>query len=284
MRFASLVLSVLLLGLLGAGCNGPAPQMGNKRPSKIYKEVVSLSPSSSEIAAIIFMRPIIGRSESCDLPPSVLDAPVVLKGLKPDYEKIAQLKPDAVVYDPDLFQPSDIDKFKELGIEAFPLGKGDSVSEFCDMIYEFSKFTQAETLGSEYVDRILRERETAISAAPKPPVRMAVLMGGSGTEHMIVGTDGFIADVVRSGGGEPVGPAGKQFVTLNAESFIKMDPDVIMVAGSPDPVLDDPRFSQMSAIKNGRVYGTNANVVLRRGAYVERFIKRVSDLVQSVKR
>ncbi len=284
MRFASLALSALMLGALVSGCGNDTPQMGKKSAPKVYKTVVSLSPSSTEIAAMIFLREIAGRSESCDQPATVKDKPVVMKGLKPDYEQIAKIKPDGVMYDPDLFQPSDIEKFKELGIDTYPLSKGDSVAEFCDMIYDFGKFTQAETLGSEYVDRIMRERQTAMAAAPKPAVTMAVLMGGSGGEHMIAGTEGFIADVVRSGGAEPVGPAGKQFVTLNAESFIKMDPEVIIVSGTPDAVLDDPRFAQMRAIKSARVFGTNPNVVLRRGAYVERFIKRVSDLAQSVKR
>lgn len=284
MRFASLALSALIAGALVGGCGKEQPEMGKKTPPKVFKTVVSLSPSSTELAGIIFSREIIGRSASCDQPPFVKERPIVLKGLKPDYEEIAKLKPDAVMYDPDLFQPSDIDKFKELGIETYPLGKGDTVLEFCDMIYDYGKYTLAETLGSEYVDRIMRERQTAIAAAPSPAVTMAVLMGGVGTEHMIVGTDGFVADVVKSGGAEPVGPAGKQFVTLNAEAFIAMDPEVIIVAGQPDPVRYDPRFAQMRAIKNERVFGTNSSVVLRRGAYVERFIKRVSDLAQSVKR
>lgn len=284
MRFASLTLSALVAVAFMVGCGNDQTRQAKEPPPTVFKQVVSLSPSSTEIAGIIFSREIIGRSESCDAPGTVKDKPVVMKGLKPDYEQIAKLKPDGVMYDPDLFQPSDIDKFKELGIATYPLGKGDTVDEFCEMIYDYGKYTLAETLGSDYVDRIMRERQTAMASAPKPAVTMAVVMGGTGSEHMIVGKGSFIADVVRSGGAEPVGPEGRQFVTLNAESFIAMDPEIIIVSGQPDPVLYDPRFAQMRAIKNERVFGTNPNVVLRRGAYVERFIKRVSDLAQSVKR
>lgn len=284
MRLASLILGgIVALGLM-AGCSEPKSAVGGKPAPKVYINVVSLSPSSTEIAAIIFMREILGRSESCDQPGQVKAKPVVMKGLKPDYEKIVALKPDCVLYDPDLFQQSDIDKFKELNIDTYPLGKGDTVDEFCEMIYDFAKYTQAETLGSDYVDRIIRERDTAKVAAPDKAIKMAVLMPGEGTEHMIVGTESFIADVVRAGGGTAVGPKGRLFMPLNAESFIAMDPDVIITAGAADPVLFDPRFKGMKAIKTGHVYGTNPAVVLRRGAYVERFIRRVSELVQKVSR
>lgn len=284
MRVAPWILALLASLTLIAGCGESKGVVGGKDAPKVFKRVVSLSPGSTELAAIIFLREILGRTASCDQPGHVKDKPVVMKGLKPDYEKIAELKPDCVVYDPDLFQPSDLDKFKELGIETYPLGKGDSVDEFIEMIYDFSKYTQAETLGSGYVDKIVRERETAQVSAPEPKVSVAVVLPGSGSEHMIVGTDGFVADVVRAGGGKPVGPSGRVFMPMSAEAFLQMNPEIIIVSGAPDPVLDDPRFKQMSAIRNGHVYGTNPSVVLRKGAYVERFVKRVSELVQAVKR
>lgn len=284
MRLVPLLLAgVALLGFL-VGCGKQETGIGGQPAPKVFKRVVSLSPGSTEIAGVVFLREIIGRSESCDQPGHVKEAPVMMKGLKPDYEKIVALKPDCVLYDPDLFQQSDIDKFKELGIETFPLGKGDTVDEFIDMIYEFSMYTQAETLGSDYVDKIIRERATALAAAPSTPVSMAMLMTSNGAEHMIAGTEGFIADVIRSGGGKPVGPTGRLFMPLNAESFIAMDPDIIIVAGAPDGFLNDPRFKNMSAVKRKTVYGTNPAVALRRGAFVERFIKRVSELVQNFKR
>ncbi|MCC7434373.1 MAG: ABC transporter substrate-binding protein [Methanoregulaceae archaeon] len=284
MRLASLALTGLAVLSLMVGCAKPDSGVGGQPAPKVYKSVVSLSPSSSEIAGIVFLREFRGRSESCDQPGHVKEAPVVMKGLKPDYEKIVAIKPDCVVYDPDLFQQSDIDKFKELGIDTFPLGKGDTVDEFIDMIYEFSKFTQAETLGSEYVDKIVRERSTALASAPTPPVSVAMLMSSNGAEHMISGTESFIADVIRSGGGKPVGPSGRLFMTMNAESFMAMDPDIVIVAGAPDGFLNDPRFKNMSAVKRKTVYGTNPSVALRKGAFVERFIKRVSELVQNFKR
>lgn len=284
MRFASFILGgIVALGLM-AGCSAPKSAVGGKPAPKVYINVVSLSPSTTEVAAIIFMREILGRTASCDQPGQVTAKPVVMKGLKPDYEKIVALKPDCVLYDPDLFQPSDIDKFKELGIDTYPLSKGDSVDEFIETIYDFSTYTQAESLGSDYVDRIVREREAALVSAPKDPVKVAVVLPGQGGEHMIAGTDGFIADVVRAGGGTPVGPKGRLFMPMNAESFITMNPDVIIVSGAPDPVLDDSRFKQVSALARKHVYGTNPAVVLRRGAYVERFIRRVSELVQKGKR
>ncbi len=262
-----------------AGCAKSGVFVGGQPAPKVYKGIVSLAPGATEIASLTFNRVILGRTASCDVPESVHTLPIVTDGLKPNYEKIAALKPDVVVYDADLMAPADIAKFTELKIDAIPLG-GDTVDQFCDSIYNFGKWTMAEMLGSTYVDKITRERSIALSAAPKPAVTIAFIMpGGSGTEHMIAGTEGFLADVARGNGSSPVGPKGKLFVPLNVESFMQMDPEVIMVAGnSPSPVLNDPRLKNLRAVRNKHVYSTPTNLALRKGAYVDMLIKRVSEV------
>lgn len=270
-----LALSLLLL----VGCGSQKAFIGGKKTDREVKTVVSLSPGTSELAALTFRRRILGRTSSCDLPPEITRVPVVMTGVKPDFEKIAKIHPDMVLYDPDLFSEGDLAKFKELGIDTFAVG-GDTVDQFIDRLYEFGRISNSVDSISTYVDRIYRERESAQVVKATPPVTMAVVLPGSGYEHMIAGTEGIVADIVRSGGGEPVGPAGKRFVTMNAEAFIKLNPELIITAGQPDAVVADPRFKNLRAVKNGKVFGTNASVTLRRGSYMEKFIKRVSELSQ----
>ena len=252
--------------------------MGGKRAPVVYTKVVSLSPSASELAGGTFARAIIGRTASCNTPDKVLDAPIVMTGVKPDYEKIARLKPDVVVYDKDLISEQDLAKFKELGIQTFGFG-GDTVDEFMDSFYEFGRFTRVETLGGEYAESIDRARGAANAAPPEPRVTTAIVMPGSGAEHYIVGTDGFLADVVKCSGGRLVGPKGKLFVQLNAEWLIQENPELIISSGPADAFMNDPRFKGLRAIKKGQIYSINSDVVLRRGAAVDRLIKRIGQLV-----
>lgn len=273
----------LLALLLLAGCAGEQKIIGGKKPPKLYDKVVSLSPGCTEIASATFARIIAGRTASCNMPERVKEAPIVMKGVKPDYEKIASLKPDVVLYDPELFAESDIAKFKELGIPTMPIG-GNTIDEFIDTIYEFGRHTGSEELGSKLVDQIEQTRINALASPPNPPVTVTLVLPGVGTEHMAAGTESFWADVVKAGGGKPVGPSGTKYVPISAEWLLKADPELIVTAGAPDPILKDPRLASLRAVKKKHVYGTNPDIVLRRGNYVDKYIKRISELVNIVRR
>lgn len=264
--------------LIVMGCGKMTNAMGGKRAPVVYNTVVSLSPSASELAGGTFARTIIGRTASCNNPTKVLDAPIVMTGVKPDFEKIAKLKPDVVVYDKDLFSEQDLAKLKELGLPTFGFG-GDTVDEFIDNFYEFGRYTRVETLGGEYAEAIDRARGAASAAPPEPRVSTVIIMPGTGSEHYVVGTDGFLADVVKCSGGQPVGPKGKVFVPLNAEWLIGANPELIISAGAADAFLKDPRFKGLRAVVKGQVYSINSDVILRRGAAVDRLIKRIGQLV-----
>ncbi len=281
MRLLPLIGLLLLLGF--GGCGDQKTIVGGKKAPKIYNRVVSLSPGATELASAKFGRIIAGRTASCNSPARIKEAPIVMKGVKPDYEKIVKIKPDAVIYDPELFSESDIAKFTELGIPTVAIG-GDSVDAYIDSVYEFGRFTGAEELGSKYLDAVEAERRNALAVPLTPPVQVAIIMPGSGYEHMVAGTESFYADVVKCGGGSPVGPKGSHFMQLSAEWLIQANPELIITAGPPDSVLKDPRFKNLDAVKKNHVFGTNPDVTLRRGAYVDRFIKRVWELTNIVRK
>lgn len=269
---------LLPLALFASGCGTLKSTMGGKQVPVVYTNVVSLSPGTTEITGGTYARTIVGRTASCNTPDKVLEAPIVMNGVKPDFEKIARIKPDVVVYDKDLFSEQDLAKFKELGIKTYGFG-GDTVDAFIDNVYEFGRFTRVETLGSEYVESIDRARSAALAAPPDPPVSTVIVMPGSGTEHYVCGTDGFLADVVKCSGGKLVGPEGKNFVQLNAEWLISTDPEVILSAGAAETFLKDPRFKGLRAIAKNQVYSINSDVILRRGAAVDRLIKRIGQIL-----
>ena len=92
---------------------------------------------------------------------------------------------------------------------------------------------------------------------------------------MIAGVKSFQADVVKAATGQPVGPDAQKFVSLNAESLIAMNPDIILTAGSPDPIYDDARFKSLTAVKKNRVRGVVQDVILRRGVRVPELIENL---------
>ena len=258
------------------GCLHPNnPNVGGKELTKPARRIVSLSPGATEVLAkeggLNF---IVGRTESCNYPPYVKKIPVVAS-VKPDYEKVAKQRPDLIVYDPDLFNASDVEQMTRLSrMPPFALG-GNTVKEFEDNLYSLAKLYTGETFVSEYVDNIESAKEASLGDPIKPTPTVALILPGESAEHMIAGIDSFYADEIRLASAKPVGPSGTKFFPMNAESLIKMNPDIILVAGDPSIFSSDPRFASMTAIKKNRVTGILQDAILRRGARVDLVISQL---------
>jgi iron complex transport system substrate-binding protein len=264
---------LLWLGLaallcLAVGC-GKSDLVKLKHPAKFYRSIVSLSPGTTEIISLnIMSAKLVGRTPNCNYPKTVDKVDVVLKGTKPDYEKIAGIKPDLIVYDPILYNDSDVAKLKELGIDLFPLKAG-SIREFEESIFSLGAVTQSETNVSDYVQKIeAAMRHTGDKAGPK----VAVILSGGGAEDMIAGDSSFQADLVKGAGGTPVGPKADRFVPLNVESLIRDDPDAIVVPGEAKDakaVEADPRLQALKAVRLHRVFQEDGDKMLRAGSRVD---------------
>lgn len=270
MRRAPRILPGLLIAvLLGLGCAKSNRLIVYGVPAKAARSIVSLSPSTTEVVALKggtnFLA---GRTSSCDFPTFVKKIPVVCS-IKPDYEKIAEIKPDLIVYDPDLFNASEVAQMKNYcRMEPFALG-GDTVADFEDNLYKLAQLYTGETFMSQYVDQVESAKRASMADPVTPKPKVALLLPGDHSEHMIAGTKSFQADEIRCATGEPVGPDARMFVKLNAESLIQMNPDIILVAGNDTaPITNDPRLKSLAAVQKHRVRAIIAGAILRRGARV----------------
>jgi iron complex transport system substrate-binding protein len=294
MRQALRIVPALLVAALAvSGCKGKTPQgpigiAGNAGGTKLEKparRIVSLSPSTTEVLALNGgSNWMMGRTESCNFPPFVVKLPVVMSGTKPDYEKIAKLlespdgkkrEVDLFVYDPSLFNETDVAAMAQNSrLKPFALD-GDTVDAYIGKLRELSALYTGETFMSAYIDKIVAARNgsQADPVTPKPTV--ALILPGEGSEHMIACKDSFFADELRAATGEPVGPPGKNFVVLNPESLIQINPDIIITAGDSAPFVDDSRFQNLSAVKNNRVAGAAQDAMVRRGSRVPEVINQI---------
>ncbi|MCW5938206.1 MAG: ABC transporter substrate-binding protein [Fimbriimonadaceae bacterium] len=265
-------LTASVAALVAIGCQPTEPLIGGEPLAKTVQSVVSLSPSTTEIWGRLPAK-MVGRTSSCDMPPVAMEAPIVVQGTKPDYERISQIKPDLVVYDAELYGEADRAKIEELGIKTSPL-EATKLEELYDTILKAGSMTGGETVASSTVDSIENAvaRASAQKLAKKP--RTMVLMVGGG-EYMATGRDSFLADVLRHINAEPVGPSGTTFVTISPETLIQDNPDMILVPSGGRQVMADPRLAGLEAIKKRRVFEVTPAFLLRKGP-------RTKDLVESV--
>jgi iron complex transport system substrate-binding protein len=284
---------VLALVLVLAGCQRNVTVGGVPR-EKEFINIISLSPSATEIALNNGLtQKLKGRTQSCDFPMTASRVPVIAS-LKPDYERIAEITPDLVIFDSQLYGPDELKKIEGIGATTFAF-KANTLDEFITELFTFGALTGVETSISSYVDRIMQQKSTSLGDPINPKPKVAVMLPGVGFEHMIAGTDGFVADIVRTSGGEPVGPKSDKFERLNAESLVSQNPDII-VLGLPEDdlaeadkmaraVLNDPRLASIAAIRGKRITPLNTDIVVRRGGRVDRFIenlhKKLSTLMEN---
>jgi len=147
-----------------------------------------------------------------------------------------------------------------------------------------------ETRFNDYINRIQVERNAALADPYSPKPKVAILMPGPGGQDYICGTDSFLADVVKIGSGELVGPKSNQFSPLNAEALVALNPDVIIVNGSKADtsavglVLNDARFKTISAVKNQKVVPIDSDVLLRKGQRVDALIQAIHTVIAPSKK
>jgi iron complex transport system substrate-binding protein len=286
LRILPVLLAVLVI-LSGCGKNSQdAVAVGGVKYPDGARSIVSLAPGCTEVLLSEgASNQLVGRTASCNYPEIVRKFPVVAS-IKPDWEKIAGAArghiPDLIVYDPDLYKPDDVAMMKKYSrLEPFPLG-GNSIDEFIANLRKLAPLYGGETTMSTYIDQIMNARAGAQADPIQPTPTVALIMPGEGSEHMIAGIDSFYADEIKAGSAKPVGPSGTNFVTLNAESLLQMNPDVIITAGDSESFTNDKRFQSLAAIKNKRILAISQDAMLRRGCRVDKVIQHIHDSVSNV--
>jgi len=275
------VLLSLLAIFVAAGCKPGAEMVKFPTRPKRYRTVASLSPGSTEIVqSLAFNVTLVGRTAACDFPPQVKSVPIIAQ-VKPDYEKLKSLNPDLVVYDASLYSDQDVAQIKGLGMDVFEF-RANTIEGLAEEVRKFGTLIGRELEASDFIDKVLQERKAGIAAGPKPAPKVAVIMASTGGEHYIAGVNSFQADLVRAGGAEPAGPEADRFVPVNAETLIKMNPDMVITAGKPDSFFNDPRFKTLKAISTGNVRGIDQNLMVRKGFRVQKAITLTGNAINNM--
>ncbi|HRJ27958.1 MAG TPA: helical backbone metal receptor [Fimbriimonadaceae bacterium] len=284
--FGRLSLVSLLVAALAfvSGCKKEEPFVGGK-PRKPITSVVSLSPSTTEIFATYGnSQTLRGKTGACNYPGGLELAEVVVT-TKPDFEKIAALQPQLVLYDESLYSEAEIEKIKALGAEVLAL-KPTSVESMIDYCYRVGR-TQVDPMRlNDYVQKVRAAMSLASANPPPAGTSAAVLIGNPREgEYYIAGVNTYQADLIRISGAEPKGPDANKFVPLNVETLLQWNPTILITTkDNAINIARDPRLKSLGAIQKNRVAEMDPDVLLRAGARADRAITVVSGLLESLSR
>ncbi len=86
--------------VLMAGCSEPSQQLGQAEQAASQLRVVSLSPGLTEtLAELDAQNLLVGRSDYCVKPKSACELPAAGTALTPNYEALANLSPDLILFE-----------------------------------------------------------------------------------------------------------------------------------------------------------------------------------------
>lgn len=259
----SIAFAGVALLLAASSC---APHMPQSRTSSAPPRLISLAPSLTEIVYALGCGPhLVGDTAYDDYPSAARALPHVGDVRTADLERVAQLRPSAVLalHDEEA-EASPIEH--RLGVPVIYLPNRDLSDLDGDILgvgRACGRQTQAARLKEDLDRRIAAIR--ARSLASQPPVRVLYLLGLPG---YAAGPHSFLNDMIVAAGGVNVAAAADEpYPNLSAEAVVKMDPDVVVVARDT-PFGADVRarepWRSLRAVRLGRVLRPPSDDIMER--------------------
>ncbi len=259
------------------------------------QRIVSLAPSNTEILfAIGAGDRVVGVTDYCNYPPEVVEKRkkgelVSIGGYTTvNIEKVVSLKPDLVVasYGNGI---ETIEALRKLNISVIAFDPK-TIQDVMKDIVLIGRATGHEEEAKELVERMLEKIENVTEKVKgKPRLRVAHIVWHDPV--WVSGRNTFIDEVITLAGGENVFSFdGWRVVSI--EDLIAANPDVIIVSsgsgmgGGKDVVYEwvmhDDRLKSVSAVKNGRVYVVDADIISRPSYRLADAVEIVANLLHGV--
>ena len=238
------------------------------------QRILSIAPSATEILfAIGAGDQVVGREDTADFPPEVLDLPSIGSTYETlNTEAIVAMAPDLVLAAM-INSPEHVQKIEDLGIPVYVLGNPLVFEDLYLILERAGKLTGRDAEAADLIEA-LRTRVDGVTAALSGVEPKSVYYEVDGMDPMApwtIGAGTFQDVLITMAGGENVTADIEFYGQINLEELVARDPEVMIfsqsvwVTTSPESVAERPGWSQITAVANGAVYGIEGNWIDRPG-------------------
>ena len=235
------------------------------------RRIVSLAASNTEILfAIGAAEKIVGVDQYSDFPPAAREKPTVGGYSRPDLEKIVALEPDLIL-GTGIHIKATLPELERRGLTTLIVDPRD-VKGVMEKIRLVGRATGQRQEAEALADALLARVDSVVARVQgAEPVRTFYELSPS---LHTAGPGSFVDDLIRLAGGANVAAgAGKEWPQMNQEALFLADPEVILLADhgageTPEAVAARPGWSQITAVKTGRVVAIEPNLANRPGPRV----------------
>lgn len=230
-------------------------------PDKITR-AVSLAPNLTEIIfAVGAGDRLVGVTSFCNYPKQATEIQKVGDTLKPNIENIIALKPQIVFVSTASQLESFTDTLESQNIKVFVTNPS-SLEDIYKSIEKIGEVFGNGEKANEVV-KDLKKRVAEVENKTKDAEKTKTFVQIDKSLYTI-GKESFLTDLVEKAGGVSVTKdVETAYPKISKEKSFAINPEVIILSDSPDNNEPNEVFKNSDALKNGRVYKINADILSR---------------------
>lgn len=250
-------------------------------PAKITR-VVSLAPNLTEnIFAVGAGDRLVGVTTFCNYPDEAKSIAKIGDTMTPNMESIVALRPDVVF----VSTASQIETFMKTleanGIAVYvtnPTSLDGVLKNLTQLGVLFGTENLANTLVTDLQRRVTLAKPPAALQVIHPHPRVFVQI--SREPLFTIGKQSFLTDLIAMAGGQSVtAEIETAYPKLSKETAARMDPLIIILSKSDDNLEPNDIFKHSVAVKTGRVYSIDADILSRPGPRLVDALEQISNAI-----
>ncbi|MEM2210441.1 MAG: cobalamin-binding protein [Nitrososphaerales archaeon] len=290
-RIITIIMPIIIIAIISVIVAIPLSTTTNKVAMKVIDDrgkeviitnypptkIISIAPSNTEILFSLGLDDkIIGVTQYCDYPPKVKrmvdEGKIAIVGgfANPSIEKIIALMPD-VVFATHTVQLKVIESLEEKGIRVVFLDPK-NIQDILNNILIIGKVTGKEIEAKKLVDEMKQRIDYVISKTQNVSYKPRVYYEVWHDPLMSIGPDTYVSQLIEMAGGKNIfSDSNLPYPIVNSESIISRDPEIIIIkigymgGIAKDEIVKRSGWNVISAVKNGKIYEINEDLVIRPG-------------------
>ena len=244
--------------------------------SKTVERAVSLAPNLTEIVfAVGAGGKLVGRTSYDNFPPEAAKIQAVGDTLNPNIENIIALKPQVVL----VSTASQIETFtsqlQSNDIAVF-VTNPNSLEGIYKSIKQIGEIFGADERAREIVEG-LQKRVKDVEARNNNLPEVKVFLQISKEPIFTIGKDSFLNDLIKRAGGISVtADVATAYPKLSKETALALNPEAIILSESEDNLEPNDVFKSSPAVKSGKVFKVNADIISRPGPRIVDALEQIA--------
>ena len=270
----------LVVGFAPMFAFGVKENIVTEEKSVIPTRIVSLGASATEILfAVGAGEQVVARTDFCNFPAEASEIPSIggFDGKTFSLESIISYKPDFVV----LFKVMHdhlIEPLEKYGISYY-VSDANTIEDVLKEITEIGKITGHEENALALVEEIQSSIENLSFISNK-----TVYWEVWNAPYMTIGATSFINELITKAGGKNIfADVEQSYPSVNEESIIARNPDVIFIPSDSPVTAEDVKnragWKDISAVKNNRIFKIDADITSRSGPRIKEAILLINDFL-----